>query len=303
MNKKQVSIFLIILVLSLTGFLIWLQPDTTISQPAETSVQEDRETDDNNPGETDNDHKTAQTTEERSGEKTKEPTSQFSDLLKETVQRTTKFFTNQQMHVTAIGDSLTQGVGDDVVEGGYVGILDNKINQNQQLVTFDNYGKRGNRSDQLLKRLDKSEIQQSLEKADMILITIGANDIMQVLKQNFTNLKMNDFNQPQQAYESRLKRIFKTIKDLNDDAAIYLIGFYNPFGRYFQDIKELDTIVSNWNNTGKTVTAQFDRTNFIPVADLFNTTDVDLFAEDHFHPNHRGYQLFARRVLNYITDQ
>lgn len=94
------------------------------------------------------------------------------------------------------------------------------------------------------------------------------------------------------------------MKDLNDDAAIYLIGFYNPFGRYFQDIEELNTIVKNWNQTGETVTSQFKQTNFIPIADLFNTTDGDddLLADDHFHPNHRGYQLFARRVLDYITD-
>ncbi len=214
------------------------------------------------------------------------------------------FFTKEEMHVTAIGDSLTQGVGDDVVEGGYVGILEGKINQNKQLVSFDNYGKRGNRSDQLLKRLDKPEIEQSIKRADIILITIGANDIMQVLKQNFTSLEMSDFEQPQETYKRQLQEIFQTMKDLNDDAAIYLIGFYNPFGRYFQDIEELNTIVKNWNQTGETVTSQFKQTNFIPIADLFNTTDGDddLLADDHFHPNHRGYQLFARRVLDYITD-
>ncbi|MFD2762432.1 SGNH/GDSL hydrolase family protein [Lentibacillus juripiscarius] len=302
MNKKQFGIFFSLLVLVAGVFLLWQQPESPISPNADTSTQKEQKADEAEQDESDN--KTVQAQDEEPDETTKEPVSQLQELLNEAVQRTMDFFTKEEMHVTAIGDSLTQGVGDDVVEGGYVGILEGKINQNKQLVSFDNYGKRGNRSDQLLKRLDKPEIEQSIKRADIILITIGANDIMQVLKQNFTSLEMSDFEQPQETYKRQLQEIFQTMKDLNDDAAIYLIGFYNPFGRYFQDIEELNTIVKNWNQTGETVTSQFKQTNFIPIADLFNTTDGDddLLADDHFHPNHRGYQLFARRVLDYITD-
>ncbi|RYG72233.1 hypothetical protein EU245_11110 [Lentibacillus lipolyticus] len=303
MNKKQFGILFSILVLVAGGILLWHRPESPTSPTVDTSSQKEQKADE---AERDKakDNQT-QVEEDQPEEKGQEPVSQLQDLLNEAAQRTKDFFTKKQMHVTAIGDSLTQGVGDNVVEGGYVGILESKINQNEQLVTFDNYGKRGNRSDQLLKRLDKPEIMQSIKKADIILITIGANDIMHVLKQNFTNLEMSDFEQPQERYKTRLKDIFQMVRDLNDDAAIYLIGFYNPFGRYFQDIEELNTIINNWNQTGQTVTEQFDRTKFIPIADLFRSTDIDdnVLADDHFHPNHRGYQLFAKRVLDYITDQ
>ena len=58
----------------------------------------------------------------------------------------------------AIGDSLTEGVGDESENGGYVGILNNTFEDNNLNITVDNFGKKGNRSDQLLKRLEKKDI-------------------------------------------------------------------------------------------------------------------------------------------------
>src|SRR5699024_11591904 len=93
--------------------------------------------------------------------------------------------------ITTIGDSLTKGCGDEEDNGGYVSILEDTINKDNDLVEIDNFGKRGNRTDQLIDRMEEPEIKESLEEADIILITIGANDIMQIFKENFTDLDMN----------------------------------------------------------------------------------------------------------------
>jgi lysophospholipase L1-like esterase len=209
---------------------------------------------------------------------------------------------NKNLKVVAVGDSLTQGVGDDTDSGGYVGILNNTFEENDLNISIKNYGKRGNRTDQLLKRLGEKEISNSIKEADTVLITIGANDIMKIVKSNFNDLKYDTFEKEKPAYTDRLRSIFDEIHDLNPDTNVYLIGFYNPFEGYFNDIQELDVIMRGWNDAGKSVTEEYENVHYIPTADLFNNTKLELLAGDYFHPNSKGYKLIAERVLEYVDE-
>lgn len=302
MNKRLYTLIILgILLIGITLLLVVDPPENSKNVSTDNNEQQEQKEDTKDTA--DKEEKTSQDDNQTSAETTGKPMTNLQDIFSEAVQRTINFFSNREANVTALGDSLTQGVGDNVVDGGYVGILDNTINRNNQLVTFDNYGKRGNRSDQLLKRLEKPKVTQSVEEADIVLITIGANDIMQVVKENFTDLKINDFTPAKEAYEDNLQEILDKINTLNDNAEIYLIGIYNPFMHYFPNIKELSMIVEDWNKTSRRITEQYDHATFIPIADLFKSGDKKLFAEDNFHPSHQGYQLFARRVLKYVTEQ
>ncbi|GIO26767.1 SGNH/GDSL hydrolase family protein [Ornithinibacillus bavariensis] len=217
-----------------------------------------------------------------------------------TIKRTIHYLSGKNLRIVAIGDSLTQGVGDNTGQGGYVGILDTYINRDKKIATFENLGLRGNRTDQLINRLNEPAIKESIQNADIILITIGANDIMKVLEENFMNITYKAFSDERVYYEKRLREIFSKMNALNPNASIYLIGFYNPFQQYFQHIKELDMIVDDWNNTSKKVAEDYGVT-FIPTKDLFINTNNNLFADDHFHPNENGYQLMAERILKYLV--
>lgn len=261
------------------------------TQEQATSTEKEKKDKDN-----DND------TESPSREETEEVTAQMKSILSNAVESASDYFTDHKAHMVAVGDSLTQGVGDTNDEGGYVGILDNTINQKDHLVDIDNYGKRGNRSNQLLKQLKTQEISDAIKDADIVTITIGANDIMQVLKENITNLSYDDFQKEQTNYEQRLQQIFDQITDLNPDADIYLIGLYNPYEKYFPDIQELEAIVEDWNTTGEKVTNEYENTTFIPIIDLFKQADEAILADDKFHPNTRGYKRIAKRVLKNLTE-
>lgn len=232
-----------------------------------------------------------------------EPVSeQIKDLISNTVKQTVNFF-QQDIHITAIGDSLTKGVGDQTKQGGYIGILDKTINHSNDVVAFSNFGKTGNRSDQLLERLKKPEIIDSIEDSDIVLVTIGSNDVTLVAKKNITDLVYSKFTEERKEFDLRLHKIIDTINDINDNVHIYILGFYNPFKKYFPDIPELNMIISDWNQTGKEATAKYENTTFIPIKDLFDSSEEELFADDNFHPNFRGYNLMAERVLEYLTDE
>ncbi|MGM8366513.1 SGNH/GDSL hydrolase family protein [Virgibacillus sp. W0181] len=305
---KQVALYIFILLIIVgIGIILFITNDKKPNTSEETIPQKEEMPKDTTLEEGEPEQKKtapdSSTDEANNDSEEDEVRDQVKEFIIDSVKSAIDFFFNKGTKVVAIGDSLTQGVGDSTGEGGYVGILNRSLNENKNIVQFENYGKRGNRSDQLLKRLEDPEIAASLKQADIVLITIGANDIMQVFKESFTNLTMRKFEHERLQYEERLEMIFNKIKEVNPDTSIYLLGFYNPFDKYFKDIEELDMIVNGWNNTGKNVAQTFDQTYYIPIDDLFNEDTVNLFAEDNFHPNHLGYQRIAERVLSYLTEQ
>jgi lysophospholipase L1-like esterase len=234
-------------------------------------------------------------------EKEKPITEDIKTKVREVVEIALDFLKKDQK-IVAIGDSLTEGVGDETENGGYVGILNHTFEDHNLNVTVENFGKKGNRSDQLLKRLEKEDIASAIKEADIVLITIGANDIMNVLKSNFMNVTMEPFQEERVKYIERLTAIFNKINELNPDTQIYLIGFYNPFERHFGEIKELGMIIDNWNDAGKSLAEGYENVRYIPIKDLFSNSTVDLLAEDEFHPNTNGYKRMAQRVLEYLKE-
>ncbi|WP_110927782.1 SGNH/GDSL hydrolase family protein [Bacillus massiliglaciei] len=205
------------------------------------------------------------------------------------------------IQIVSIGDSLTQGVGDSTDTGGYIPYLKKDLEKEPTItsVNITNFGVKGNRTDQLLARLESPEIQSEIKKADSVVVTIGGNDIMKVLKQNFSNLKLEQFESARIGYEQRLRQILDKIRSINENTQIYLIGVYNPFSKWFADVRELDMIMGDWNKAGKQIISDYDRAYFIEIEDIFKNSNEDLlYTEDYFHPNDRGYELIARRIYN-----
>lgn len=200
--------------------------------------------------------------------------------------------------IVSIGDSLTQGVGDSTNHGGYLPYLQKQLEteSNLKAVKMVNHGVEGNRSVQLLKQLDNEKVRKDIKHADSIVVNIGGNDIMNVFKQNFTNLEMEQFKSAKRKYEAVLTQIFNKIRLDNKAAPIYFIGLYNPFSKK-DELYELDLIVSDWNKSGEKIVEKYDAAYFIKIEDIFkNSTEDVLYTKDYFHPNDRGYELIATRI-------
>lgn len=58
----------------------------------------------------------------------------------------------------------------------------------------------------------------------------------------------------------------------------------------------MDEIVSDWNQAGQSVIANYPNAYFVPIEDLFLNTDENLLFTDNFHPNDKGYELIAERL-------
>lgn len=297
MKKKALISSVIVFIIILVAGIIFMmnKPDQNLDQPLispenenETLIEEEMDVEEE---------------PEDEAEAEKAEKNSLSEKISVAIQKTVDKVFSRQVDIVAIGDSLTHGVGDTTDGGGYVGILERSINQEREVASFENFGVPGNRTDHLLKRLEKPEIQEGLKEAELVLITIGANDIMQVAKENITNLMIDDFVAERDLYEARLRAVLHRIQEINGNAEIYLLGIYNPFENYFGDIAELDMIVEAWNETGSSIALEEENITFIPVIDLFTDAQESLFAEDNFHPNYEGYYLISERVLEYITEK
>lgn len=223
------------------------------------------------------------------------------------------------LRISAVGDSLTEGIGDTTNTGGYVPLLQTDLSEFYPIdvVQADNFGKSGDRSDQILKRVKKDKsTQESIQKADVILLTVGGNDLMKVIQSKiFNKLSLKSFVKPQNKYQKQLEQLYDEIRSLNKTAPIYQLGIYNPFYKSFSEITEMQDIVDYWNKGSKEFVDSQKNAYFVPINDeIYNGLpdietktsqsnskktsheDVinDLISEDDsFHPNNLGYQIIA----------
>ena len=250
----------------------------------------------------------------------------FSGLIpKSDTELTKKDFLAQEatpFHYVAIGDSLTEGVGDTTNQGGFVPLLAQSLTDTYDYqVTDSNYGVSGNTSKQILQRMqEKTDIQKSLVKADMMTLTVGGNDVMAVIRKNLTSLSVSTFTKPAKSYQKRLRQIIELARAENEDLPIYILGIYNPFYLNFPDMTEMQEIVDNWNNATESVTEEYANVYFVPINDdLYKgingeegivstsgdqTTVINdvLFSGDHFHPNNIGYQIMSDVTMEKISE-
>ena len=250
----------------------------------------------------------------------------FNLLIPKSDQELTKkdFLAQEAKHFNyvAVGDSLTEGVGDTTNQGGFVPLLSQAMTDTYNYqVTYSNYGISGNTSQQILSRMTKQEaIQKSLAKADMMTLTVGGNDVMAVIRKHLTQLSVSTFKRPATAYQKRLRQIIELARSENEDLPIYVLGIYNPFYLNFPEMTEMQEIIDNWNESTESVTDEYDNVYFVPINDQLykgidgeegivstsgdQTTVINdaLFSGDHFHPNNIGYQIMSDVTMEKINE-
>lgn len=206
------------------------------------------------------------------------------------------------LHLTAIGDSLTHGVGDTTNQGGYVPLIAQDINiATDCKVTTSNFGKTGDTAMQIKHRLDKStKIQNDLSRADIITVTAGGNDLMHLLQSNLLSIKTKDVDKGITKFQTHLTSLITDIRRQNPTAPIYVYGIYNPFYVYFKNIPKMQDSVKRWNGQTQKTLAGMNNTYYVDIDSVLSkgngtdkakgsTTNSLIFGKDHFHPNNAGY--------------
>lgn len=178
------------------------------------------------------------------------------------------------INLVALGDSLTEGVGDEKKMKGYSGRIAKKIRSNYDVsVTVSNFGKAGDRSDQIQKRLDtQQKFQTHLKKANVIVMTSGGNDLQQLLLKNVLATSQKTLSAAvaagQKSYQQKLSSLIKDIRSYNSDAPIFIFGNYNPLYVHFADRSDFNADVKLFNAINANAAKKDGNAYFVNIFDL-----------------------------------
>ena len=221
----------------------------------------------------------------------------------------------------ALGDSLTEGVGDSTNQGGFVPLLAQSLsNENDCHYQAVNYGVAGNTSTQILDRLKKErDLQKDLKEARLMTLTVGGNDLRKIIVDHLSDFSLSDIQKPLKNYTANLKEIITKARKDNPQLPIYVVGIYNPLYLNFPELTSIQSAVDQWNQTSEETIAPFDQVYFVPINDLLykgideekgvsevsdgKTTIINdaLYEEDSFHPNNTGYEKMKQAILEKIN--
>ncbi|HDR4420499.1 TPA: SGNH/GDSL hydrolase family protein [Bacillus cereus] len=224
-----------------------------------------------------------------------------SNLIKKTDVVTKEKKKTGTLQIVSLGDSLTRGVGDK--EGiGYVGRMKEDLQKDyKQKVALTNLAVSGAKMPDLLKQMESSGAQYSIKQADVIVLTIGGNDLFPGWE-SLGKIDLETYRPDTETFQNEAKKIIEGIRKLNTDSPIFWLGLYNPF-EDVEDLKGSSNIVVDWNASLEKLALNDKNVYITPTFDLFQNRGKDLLYSDHFHPNEVGYTYMADRLVQNVASK
>ncbi|MCC5894157.1 MAG: hypothetical protein JJU16_01715 [Alkalibacterium sp.] len=198
--------------------------------------------------------------------------------------------------ILIIGDSIGSGVGDGEKSGlgeRYLELLDEDIEDE----TLTNLSVSGYDSSQLVTMLASGEHNAAIAEADLIVISIGGNDLNSLAFQRNINLPVA-FEETLNTYTHNLEEMTSEIRDINPDAQLALIGLYNPYSLI---VPELTSYLLEWTDQTRSVVESDPGFTYVPTYDVFQDHLEDYLFVDFFHPNEEGYQVIAEQLYTLLN--
>ncbi|HHB1438931.1 SGNH/GDSL hydrolase family protein [Bacillus mobilis] len=205
------------------------------------------------------------------------------------------------LQIVSLGDSLTRGVGDK--EGiGYIGRMKEDLQKDyKQKIALTNLAVSGAKMPDLLKQMESSGAQYSIKQADVIVLTIGGNDLFPGWE-SLGKIDLETYRPDTETFQNEAKKIIEEIRKLNTDSPIFWLGLYNPF-EDVEDLKGSSNIVVDWNASLEKLAVNNKNVYITPTFDLFQNRGKDLLYSDHFHPNEVGYTYMADRLVQNVASK
>ncbi|WP_141540054.1 SGNH/GDSL hydrolase family protein [Bacillus cereus] len=205
------------------------------------------------------------------------------------------------LQIVSLGDSLTRGVGDK--EGiGYVGRMKEDLQKDyKQKIALTNLAVSGAKMPDLLKQIESNGAQYSIKQADVIVLTIGGNDLFPGWE-SLGKIDLETYRPDTETFQNEAKKIIEEIRKLNTDSPIFWLGLYNPF-EDVEDLRGSSNIVVDWNASLEKLALNDKNVYITPTFDLFQNRGKDLLYSDHFHPNEVGYTYMAERLVQNVVSK
>ncbi|RDI42333.1 SGNH/GDSL hydrolase family protein [Falsibacillus pallidus] len=208
----------------------------------------------------------------------------------------------------ALGDSLAAGMTPyNGIGPGYADMIALALKSDDRIAGFSkDFAIPGYTSGQVLDLLQQKEVQLAVSRADIITLSAGANDLLQVVRSDPGHLTVS-YEQLQANFalnQVRLneEKILTLIRQLNPRAQIAVMGYYFPYPHILNSHKkgigeELDIL-----NDILQEAAEKHGAFFVPVSQGFGLDAKELVPNpEDVHPTPKGYLAMANAFLSIFT--
>ena len=196
---------------------------------------------------------------------------------------------NSCYKITNIGDKLSLGVDNNIIEKGYIDYYKDYIKQEKKKVIIDNSysNKSQTLNNTLLLIRNNSEIKRKIIESNLIIITLGYNDLIY-------SINTEEKKDP--------KTMKKIIKEINNDynmlineinkyyhKDILVIGYYKNYNDDFinKGVVELNKILEKNKNI-----------YYIDTYNTLNNREKYFNNLNSYYPNSRGHFEITKKIIS-----
>jgi len=201
------------------------------------------------------------------------------------------------LQILVLGDSIGFGVGDKSNKG--IGIRYKELINKEEIkdVAVTNLSVPGYESGDLLTFLESKQNNSLISKEDIIIISIGGNDLNNLEYEDTLSLDVN-FKETIKSYKENLQDVINIVRNLNESAQLAIIGLYDP---YSQEEPQKTRLLLEWNYETRLIAYLNYDIAYIPTYELFKYHLDSYLSEDEFHPSSDGYQAITQELFNILN--
>lgn len=206
---------------------------------------------------------------------------------------------NTKYYYLSLGDSLSGGINIyGLKQYGYSDYLKDYLSENNLLEKYDNtFTDKDYRIIDLIKMIEyneeisingkKTNINQSLKKADIITLSIGMNELYYKLNINNENI-YNYMIELLNDMEKLLQHIAKY-----NHKKVYVLGYYN-IGTNQEYINYINIKLEN-------ITLKYNF-EYVDLSKIFNNNPIYFDKKDSFIPNNAGYLKISKIIIEKLKN-
>lgn len=226
---------------------------------------------------------------------------------------------NEPAHYLALGDSLAAGMlYDSSIGKGYSDALAEMLEQNGLLASYNKgFAVPGAQTTHLLTAIDSNismpatgtnenqKIVDEIKKADIITLSIGANDVLKSVTFNADGtIKYNlqTVSATITKTGTNVGQILNKIKAINPSADVFVMGLYNPKPNLTSVKSQLNYLVSQVDSVLKKATEE-NAYYFVPVKETIASNFATYLPNpNNIHPNEAGYKAIAEQFYTPVKE-
>lgn len=217
-----------------------------------------------------------------------------------------------QADYVALGDSLALGINEVGLIGlGYTDFVAQTLQQDGLITSYNKgFTYSGYTTKNVLEDIqnnveksvvgfgyqsEKVKLRTSIKEAEIITLTAGANDLIPILKESqTTGINAVAMLKASQEAIKNIAAILEEIKKLNPRAQVYVMGYYNSFPYYSEDLQQQFIMLLKVMNATIKTTVEKAGAVFVPTYDIV-AKDVPSYLPnpENIHLSEAGYLAVA----------